>query len=76
MEAIVNSGQCAAAMRTGEMRQTDTLDENSPKQLVTPLRDLIREWPDLGCYSVLTFFFTRMVPWEVLLSRKAYFKQG
>ena len=45
MEAIVNSGQCVAAMRTGELREPE---DNSPKQLVTPLRDLIREWPDLA----------------------------
>ena len=44
MEAIVNSDQCVAAMTTGELRETE---DNSPDQLVTPLRDLIREWPDL-----------------------------
>lgn len=47
VEAIVNSEQCKAAMKIGEMRKTDPDDENSPELLATPLRDLIREWPDL-----------------------------
>ena len=48
VEAIVNSEQCVAAMEARKLKVTYDWMDNPFDQLITPLRDLIREWPDLA----------------------------
>ena len=44
----MNSEQCVAAMEARKLRETYDWMDTPFDQLITPLRDLIREWPDLA----------------------------